>query len=170
MDNRLHDRFRSGHDANEFVGNYLRAQGIPCEVPEMKLAQTEAEIIEFTENEKDIILEDGSVIEVKSQSRVFSGVPSEYGWPTFIVDTLGFYGKKQRPLAYVFLSKETGEMLALNTNTHETWWRETITDRRDGIPSISLISDKKNLRSMDALIAYLKQRIRGGSNGTMDQA
>jgi hypothetical protein len=170
LNNRLHARFKSGHDANEFVGNYLRSQGIPCVVPEMKLAQTEAEIIEFTENEKDIILEDGSVIEVKSQSRVFSGVPSEYPWPTFIVDTLGFYGKKQRPLAYVFLSKETGEMLALNTDTHETWWRQTITDGRDGIPSISLISNKSNLRSMDALIAHLKQRVGGGSNGAMDQA
>jgi len=159
LDDRLHARFRSGHDANEFVGNFLREQGVPCEVPDMKLAKTEEEIAEFTQNEKDIILEDGLVIEVKSQSRVFSGKPTEYGWPTLIVDTLGFYQKKQRPVAYVFLSKQTGEMLALNTNTHETWWRETITDRRDGIPSISLISDKRNLRTMDALIAHLKTRV-----------
>jgi hypothetical protein len=74
------------------------------------------------------------------------------------VDTIGYFLKDVTPIAYVFVSQPTGAMLTLNTNTEASWWEETITDRRDGVPSRSLISAKANLRTMAALIAYLRGR------------
>lgn len=159
LDTRLHKRMSSGHDYNEVVGEYLKGQGIPCEVPDLRFAQTEAEIAEFSAEEKDVILWDRSVIEVKSQSRIFGVDPRRYPWETFIVDTIGYRLKRVKPIAYVFVSKPTGAMLTLNTATEGTWWEERITDGRDGIPSVSLISAKENLRSMAALVAYLRSRM-----------
>ena len=158
LDTRLHARMASGHDWNQRVGDYLRSQGIPCEVPDLQYAKTEQEIAQFSAEEKDIILWDGSVLEVKSQSREFGAQPTQYAWDHFIVDTIGYRLKRVKPIAYVFVSKPTGAMLTLNTNTEASWWEETITDGRDGIPSKSLISAKANLRTMAALIAHLRGR------------
>lgn len=158
LDTRLHARMASGHSWNQRVGDYLREQGIACEVPDLQYATTEEEIARFSAEEKDIILWDGSVLEVKSQSREFTSEPSQYPWDDFIVDTIGYYLKRVKPIAYVFVSKPTGAMLVLNTNTEASWWEQTITDGRDGIPSKSLISSKANLRTMAALIAHLRGR------------
>ena len=158
VDTRLHARMASGHSWNQRVGDYLREQGIPCEVPDLQYATTEEEIARFSAEEKDIILWDGSVLEVKSQSREFTSEPSQYPWDDFIVDTIGYYLKLVKPIAYVFVSQPTGAMLALNTNTEASWWEQTKTDGRDGIPSKSLISSKANLRTMAALIAHLRGR------------
>ena len=158
LDTRLHARMASGHSWNQRVGDYLREQGIPCEVPDLQYATTEEEIARFSAEEKDIILWDGSVLEVKSQSREFTSEPSQYPWDDFIVDTIGYHLKLVKPIAYVFVSQPTGAMLALNTNTEASWWEQTKTDGRDGIPSKSLISSKANLRTMAALIAHLRGR------------
>jgi hypothetical protein len=151
-------RITTGHDWSEVVGEYLRTQGIPCEVPPLTFAKTEEEREIYAVMEKDIILWDGSVLEVKSQSREFGAQPTQYAWDHFIVDTIGYFLKDVTPIAYVFVSQPTGAMLTLNTNTEASWWEETITDQRDGVPSRSLISAKANLRTMAALIAHLRGR------------
>jgi hypothetical protein len=151
-------RMTIGHDWNEFVGEYLRTQGIPCEVPPLTFAKTEEERKAFTRKEKDIILWDGSVLEVKSQSRMFTNEPSTFPYENLIVDTVGYFEKEITPIAYVFVCQENRAMLALNTNTEASWWRERKTDGRDGVPDTFLISSKANLRTMAALIAHLRGR------------
>jgi len=151
--------YREGHEYNGRVADYLRSKGIDCEVPELELEYDPAKWSRFTRNEKDIILANGDVIEVKSINQNFGDDPNSWPLERTIVDTYsGFYGKKKRPIAYVFVSRKTGRMLAMSAEKPSAWWVERKYDKFRQREDDFIIAPKSMLRPMNKLVEYLKSR------------
>lgn len=111
-----------GHTYNEYVAQILVSEGISCQVPELEIAQSKSEILRFTLNEKDIILNNGQVLEVKSRNLAFTNDPSSFPFGTILVDTVsGYEAKEVKPMAYVFVSQKTKGIFALPTYTSGDW-------------------------------------------------
>ena len=95
-----HKAMTEGHSFNEMVADRLKIEGIGCTVPELELVSTKAEIKRMTENEKDIILDNGLVLEVKSRNLGFSEDPSLFWQKDIYVDTVsGYEAKITKPYA-----------------------------------------------------------------------
>jgi 4-hydroxy-3-methylbut-2-enyl diphosphate reductase IspH len=114
----------------EYVAAELNAQGIPCEATEMRVAKTQEEIQEFTENDQDVVLLNGSGhFEVKSRRLSFTNYLN-YPYDTVFLDTTsGWSQKKTKPIAYLIVSQETGAIIAIPTDTHSEWETTTAFDR-----------------------------------------
>lgn len=151
--------FAQGHSKNYVVADLFKKNDIECEVPPFALAKTVAERREFSKKEKDVILSDGSVIEVKSIQQEFTWERKSFPLPRIIVDTYdGWCEKEKKPIAYVFISQVTGAMLCLNTADRSRWWTERKMDKYRGEYYNFYFAPADELRSMNALITFLKAR------------
>jgi hypothetical protein len=150
--------FKRGHYYNELVGEYLAVHGITNTVPALEIAKDKADRARFTSNEKDVVLADGRVIEVKGVSPDFGWEPESYTVrDTIIVDTeSGYHGKVVKPIAYVFVSQVSEAMLVLSTKTYPKWRVLVAGDKNRGLEAERfLIADTSLLRSMDDLLKHL---------------
>jgi hypothetical protein len=140
-----------------YVADFLNAQGISCHATEMELAETEADIPEFSKNEKDIILHDieGS-IEVKSRRLVFNDWLS-YAWDEMFVDTVsGWHKKAEKPLAIIVVSQITGKMLVIPSETEPNWFKFSGYDKIRGIHDTWYMAKKKDILDIDEYLEILK--------------
>jgi hypothetical protein len=157
-----HDYFRAyreGHEYNGYVADYLRSKGIDCEVPDLEIEEDPTRWSKFTQNEKDIILANGDVIEVKSINQNFTDDPSSWPLERAIVDTYsGFNGKSKRPIAYVFVSQKTKKMLAMSAEKPSAWSVERKFDKYRQKEDDFYFAPKSMLRPMDKLVEYLRGR------------
>lgn len=157
----MHDyeaAFKQGHYYNELVGEYLAVHGIANTVPALEIAKDKADRARFTALEKDVVLLDGRVIEVKGVSPEFDWEPSSYTVrDTIIVDTeSGYHGKVVKPIAYVFVSKVTEAMLVISTKTFGQWEVKELPDHSRNIANERfLVASTSLLRPMDKLIEHL---------------
>lgn len=154
------EAFKQGHYYNELVGEYLAVHGIANTVPALEIAKDKADRARFTKGEKDVVLLDGRVIEVKGVSPEFDWEPESYTVrDTIIVDTeSGYLGKEVKPIAYVFVSKVTEAMLVISTKTESEWRVITAPDKSRSIEAERfLVASTKLLRPMDDLIAFLSR-------------
>jgi hypothetical protein len=149
--------FTEGHSYNKIVAKYLTDRGIPCTVPELQIAKTAEERRKLTLEEQDIILNlIPHVLEVKNVSINFSWEPSEFPFPTTIVDTVGSYEDKiTKPVAYILRSKPTGAMLAVGPSSKNRWAQKSLYDKKQKLTDNFYIVRKSDLRSMDELVTYL---------------
>ena len=90
-----HAAMTQGHSYNEIVAKRLRSEGIGCQVPDLQLVSTKAEIEQMTKTEKDIILDIGLILEVKSRGIGFSEDPALYWQKDVYVDTVSGYEAKE---------------------------------------------------------------------------
>lgn len=152
-----HAAMTEGHSYNEVVAQRLRSEGINCEVPELELVSTSEEIRRMTENEKDIILDNGLVLEVKSRNIGFSEDPSLFWQKDIYVDTVsGYEAKKVKPYAYVMVSQKSGNMIVVHGDTKEHWFKKTVTDPYRKVTDVFYKIEKKHLNTWDSLIDRLK--------------
>lgn len=149
--------FTEGHSYNKIVAKYLSDRGIPCTVPELQIAKTAEERRRLTLEEQDIVLNlVDHVLEVKNVSINFSWDPSEFPFPTTIVDTVSSYEDKNKtPVAYILRSKPTGAMLAVGPSSKSRWVKKSLYDKKQQLTDDFYIVQKKDLRSMDELVNYL---------------
>lgn len=152
-----HKAMTEGHSYNEVVAERLRAEGIGCEVPELELVSTKEEIQRMTENEKDIILDNGLVLEVKSRGIGFSEDPSLYWQKDLYVDTVsGYEAKKTKPYAYVMVSQKSGNMIVVHSKTKDHWFKKTVTDPYRKITDVFYKVEKRHITTWDSLVEDLK--------------
>jgi hypothetical protein len=152
-----HAAMTAGHSFNEMVAERLRFEGIQCTVPELELVSTAAEIKRMTENEKDIILDNGLVLEVKSRNLGFSEDPALFWQKDIYVDTVsGYEAKKVKPYAYVMVSQKSGNMLIVHSMTKDKWFKKTVTDPYRKITDCFYKIEKQHLTTWDSLIEDLK--------------
>ena len=157
----MHDyeaAFKQGHYYNELVGEYLAVHGIANTVPALEIAKDKADRARFTALEKDVVLLDGRVIEVKGVSPDFDWEPSSYkARNTIIVDTeSGYHGKVVKPIAYVFVSRVSEAMLVISTKTFGQWEVKELPDHSRRIDRERfLVASTSLLRPMDKLIEHL---------------
>jgi hypothetical protein len=149
--------FTEGHSYNKIVAQYLIDNGIPCTVPELQIAKNSGERRHMTLTEKDIVLDlIPHVLEVKNVSIEFGWDPKDFPFPTTIVDTVNSYeDKQQKPLAYILRSKKTGAMLAVGPSSKDRWGQKSLYDKKQELTDNFYIVNKRDLRSMDELIAYI---------------
>lgn len=152
--------FTEGHSYNKIVAQYLIDNGIPCTVPELQIAKNSGERRHMTLTEKDIVLDlIPHVLEVKNVSIEFGWDPKDFPFPTTIVDTVNSYeDKQQKPLAYILRSKKTGAMLAVRPSSKDRWGQKNLYDKKQELTDNFYIVNKRDLRSMDELIAYIASR------------
>ena len=153
--------FGEGHKYNELVADFLKSNDIDCTVPELEIATDPADWKKFTAAEKDIILSNGDVLEVKSSSQIFTEDPASWPMPRVIVDTYsGYNGKKKRPIAYIFISQKTKAMLAMSTEKPSRWVVERKYDRFRNKEDDFYFAPKTMLRPIGKLVSYLKDRVK----------
>lgn len=151
--------FLEGQAVNDRVGVRLQSEGIDCTVPEASLAKDSSEWASYTANDKDIILRDGDVLEVKEINQHFTDDPSSWPFAEVIVDTVSGYNKKSvKPLAYIFVSKKTGAMLTMPTDRPRNWRPLRKWDQYREIEDDFYFAPKSMLRTIGQLMAYLKNR------------
>lgn len=154
-----HKAMTEGHSYNEVVAERLRSEGIGCEVPELELVSTKEEIQRMTENEKDIILDNGLVLEVKSRNIGFSENPYLYWQKDIYVDTVsGYEAKKTKPYAYVMVSQKSGNMIVVHSNTKDRWFKKTVTDPYRKITDVFYKVEKQYITTWASLVEDLKSK------------
>ena len=155
-----HAAMTEGHSYNEIVAERLRKEGIGCSVPELELVSTSEEIKRMTENEKDIIRDNGLVLEVKSRGIGFSEDPTLYWQRDLYVDTVsGYEAKKVKPYAYVMVSQKSGNMIVVHSNTKEHWFKKTVTDPYRKITDVFYKVEKRHITTWDDLVKDLKSSL-----------
>jgi hypothetical protein len=129
-------------------------------VPELQIAKNSGERRHMTLTEKDIVLDlIPHVLEVKNVSIEFGWDPKDFPFPTTIVDTVNSYeDKQQKPLAYILRSKKTGAMLAVGPSSKDRWGQKSLYDKKQELTDNFYIVNKRDLRSMDELVAYITSK------------
>lgn len=154
-----HAAMTEGHSYNEIVAKRLRSDGVPCKVPDLQLVSTKAEIEQMTKFEKDIILDNGLVLEVKSRNIGFSENPVMYWQKDIYVDTVsGYEAKEVKPYAYVMVSQKSGNMLVVHSNTKDHWFKKTVTDPYRKVTDVFYKVEKHHITTWSSLIEDLKTK------------
>jgi hypothetical protein len=152
-----HAAMTQGHTYNEIVAQRLISEGIGCTVPELELVTSNADIARLTKEEKDIILDNGLVLEVKSRNLGFSEDPALFWQKDIYVDTVsGYEAKEIKPYAYVMVSQKSGNMLVVHSSTKDKWFKKTVTDPYRKVTDSFYKIEKKYLTTWTSLITDLK--------------
>ena len=86
---------RKGYRWQQYVAKQLEANGLQCDVPQLRIREKLADAPSFL-NDKDIVC-NGKVLEVKSRRLNFRG-PDTFPFETILIDTLeGWKAKKEKP-------------------------------------------------------------------------
>ena len=153
-----HKAMTEGHSFNELVAERLRSEGIGCTVPELELVSSRAEIQRMTESEKDIILDNGLILEVKSRNLGFSEDPSLFWQKDIYVDTVsGYEAKLVKPYAYVMVSQKSGNMIVVHGKTKDKWFKKTVTDPYRKVTDSFYKIEKAHITSWSSLIMDIKE-------------
>lgn len=159
MSHNYEQAYTRGHQINLRVGGRLKSEEINCTVPDLEIAKSPDEWRRFTLTEKDIILENGDILEVKEIAQHFTDDPTSWPFYKVIVDTVsGYDAKPTKPIAYIFVSKITGAMLSMATERPRDWEIVTKHDKYRDIDERFYFAPKSTLRPMSALIKYLRGR------------
>jgi hypothetical protein len=152
--------FREGHERNQYVASLITARGIWVECPPLKFASNEAEIVEFTRHEKDLITNAG-VIEVKGQGRFFTSDVSAFPYSDQIVDTVESWdGKIKKPIAYVMVCIENGHCVVIPGKTHSDWSVRTIHDKKKDRLIDFYLAKASHLVPFEKLLDFLEKKDR----------
>lgn len=148
---------KKGHGFQRLVGLKLQNSGIDVEVSPI-------EPVKWTRNkeynyphDKDIVIADDFVIEVKSRNLWFDR-PYTFPFETTIVDTVsGWDQKVPEPRAVVIVSQLTECMLVLNVQESKGHWeKERIYDSVRDITCNTYLCPKRFFRPFDELVDWLK--------------
>ena len=151
-----HKAMTEGHSFNEMVAERLRSEGLGCTVPELELVTSNADIARMTKTEKDIILDNGLVLEIKSRNLGFSENPKLFWQKDIYVDTVsGYEAKEVKPYAYVMVSQKSGNMIVVHSSTKPYWFKKTVTDPYRKVTDSFYKIEKQHLTSWDSLIKDL---------------
>lgn len=150
-----------GQKYAELVAARLTECGINAEATELTFAASEEEIKDY-EDEQDVVLDSGHCVEVKSRNLDFGKDPKSFPYTTAFVDTVGGWKKKKnKPVAVVFVSRVTDEMLVVMGDTDETWGHVKKFDRIRKHYDTFHIVPRKMLLSFDEAVEQIKEKTDG---------
>lgn len=144
-----------------FVGNFFEASGFEVELPDYSFRDTVADIKDYSDS-YDLMVE-GERIEVKSRDLYFTAIPMTFPYPRAFVDTVSSYDHyKIKPLAYVFVSQQTGGMLCApgrNQAEVDRWEIVTRKDHVRGITDDFYTVARNRLTPISKLVELLRNRV-----------
>lgn len=148
-------QLRIGDRWAEFVAEQIREVGKYAHATPIKIAESEDEIQDFTENEKDILLSKDRTLEVKSRSFHFTSV-TDYPYETAFVDTVeGWLAKRGHPVAVAVVSQKTGCVVVVPVSTCGLWSRRRVFDSKRGFEVDVFECPRSALRSFEEFLAWL---------------
>jgi hypothetical protein len=148
-------QLRIGDQWAEFVAGQIREVGKYAYATPTKIAESEDDIKDFTENEKDILLSRDRTLEVKSRSFHFTSV-SDYPYETAFVDTVeGWLAKRGHPVAVAVVSQVTGCVVVVPVSSQGLWSRRRVFDSKRGFEVDVFECPKPALRSFEEFLAWL---------------
>lgn len=107
-------------------------------------------------DEKDVVVQPGHVIEVKSRSIAFTS-SEDYPYPTaFVCATRRWKARTKKPCAVVLYSEPTGAKLVIPTRSREQWTVTHFNDSRRGFNEEAFEIARELLRPWDALLSHLE--------------
>lgn len=146
---------KKGHQWQTLPQVFFQLQGLKVEMPDLSVRSNIAEAGHWI-NTTDLIVE-GNPLEVKSRDEAFTA-PDTFPYSTIIVDTVaGFDAKKEKPIAYIMISRKTGCMLALASNSQSQW---EIQERFDHVRKITdkfYFASTSLLRPLNTLVNFLRK-------------
>jgi hypothetical protein len=143
-----------GYQWQRYVVEQLRKNGIVARVPDLHFRTSVSDRHDWEET-TDVTLENGKSLEVKSRRLKFTG-PTDYPFPTVIVDTVsGYNAKRVKPQAYVLVSTITGNIIWMSGE--RIGW--TIQEKYDATRKISdsfFLAPREALMPFCELVSVLK--------------
>lgn len=150
-----------GQQYAELVAARLTEHGINAEATELTFAETEEQIADY-EDEQDVLLDTGQCVEVKSRNLDFGADPQSFPYTTAFVDTVsGWRKKKNKPVAVVFVSRTTNEMLVVMGDTDSQWGHVKKFDRIRKHYDTFHIVPRKTLLPFDTAVEEIRKRLDG---------
>lgn len=144
-----------GYGWQEFVAGYLSSIGFPSSVPKLTL-RVDPSLDPFDDGED--VLCCGKYIEIKSSYLSFTS-PDDFPFPAPMVDTVSSWAyKKNKPIAYICVSRKTKSMIFLPTDkTVAHWFKKRNSDRVKGYSDTFYKCDKKYWLPMSAFGMYMTE-------------
>ena len=121
-----------------------------------------SEIKKYTANSKDLLIK-GWPFEVKSRNVYFTSPDDwpEKFWPMFLDTVSGFESKKIKPVGYIFISQQTGALMAASTANRKGWEIQKRFDRERKITDNFYCLGRDDVIDEDELVAKLvKMRVK----------
>ena len=147
----------SGHGWQALPYAYFRQHGLNVEMAPFGFRESIAQAGEYRDT-VDLRV-NGVRVEVKSRPFAFTSMSD---WPDDrlppFVDTVAKYDDRaEKPLAYVFVSQQTGAMLCTDGRlcASRTWGRVERLDSVRGIPETFYTVKPSSMRTMDRLLEVL---------------
>lgn len=155
-DDLFFSQLREGFEWQKLAKLFFELHGLRVEMPELTIRDSIENAGAYISS-KDLIV-NGETIETKSRNESFT-YPLSFPYKTLLVDTVsGFDGKKTKPLAYVFISRPTGSMICLMSETSNQWQKEKKFDRVRKITDEFYVADRKLCTCLDELIEVLRHQ------------
>lgn len=156
-DQLAYEQMRTGWFYQKFVGAFFEAHGLTVSLDPFKFRADRDHIADFRDT-PDLIVE-GERIEVKSRDLKF-WTPATFNYARPFVDTVSSYDAYEvKPLAYVFVSQQTGAMVCTPSRNSEAVSRWGIEEHHDSVRDIDDVfytTTKNLLRTPAQLLECLK--------------
>lgn len=144
---------KSGYEWQFIPAMFFKLQGFSVEVPELTIRSNIDEADKWIES-KDLIV-NGYHIECKSRNEEFTN-SGDYPYDTCFIDTVsGYDAKTIKPLAYIIISRKTGSMLCIQSESNHGWKVEEKFDHVRKIRERFYTCQKNRLHPMSKLNAYI---------------
>lgn len=149
---------KAGHQWQNLPALFFKLHGLEVEIPELTIRTSIKEAGKW-KDAPDLIV-NGHIIEVKSRNEIFTS-PDSFPYETAFVDTVsGYDSKKVKPLAYVFISRPTGAMLVLKTNSAKGLTVESKFDHVRKIQENFYVCKRKHLQNINLLVSFIKSNVK----------
>jgi hypothetical protein len=135
---------------------FFKLNGFEVQMPELEIREDSIKNADRFFNSKDLFV-NGMRIEIKSRKEKFTS-PESFPYETAMVDTVKkFTGRKDKPVAYVMISRHTGSMLWVDATRHEDW---EIIERFDNTRKFRekfFVVSKNKLMTLNTLVTAIKR-------------
>lgn len=152
-DNLFFSQLKEGFAWQQFPKLFFELHGLSVEMPELTIRDSINNADKYLSS-KDLVV-NGHIIETKSRNEAFT-YPISFPYKTVFVDTVsGFDGKNPKPFAYLFISRPTGSMICLLSDTYTEWHKERKFDNTRKITDTFYVADRKLCITMDEVLPLL---------------
>jgi hypothetical protein len=149
------EQLKIGDKWADYVAQQITDGGKYAHATPTMVAESEEQVAIFTALEKDILLDKGRTLEVKSRSIYFTGV-DDYPFETVFVDTVeGWEAKLSHPVAVAVVSQKSGGIVVVPVSTASLWSVRRVFDSKRGFEVTVLECPKGLLRSFEEFLAWL---------------
>lgn len=152
-------RLDQGHPWQEYVALFLRLHRIEAEAGAYRFRAHVDEVGEYSAHEHDIWLPKLRLhLDVKTRREAWHGM-HDYPYPDVFVDTASSWkAKRDKPFAYVIVSRPTGAMLVVPADSAPRWRASKKRDHQRGISDYFLSASLQDVRDMAWLVRGLTNR------------